>query len=99
LRGVLAALLMREPAPHPGDPSEQASRGVILERMLQRLHPKKRMVVVLFEIEGVPIDEIARIASCPPNTVWSRLHHGRMELAKMAARMSGKLKTRTAGGA
>src|SRR5262245_58483704 len=50
LRGVLAALLLREPAPQPNDPSEQASRGVVLERMLQRLHPKKRMVVVLFEM-------------------------------------------------
>jgi RNA polymerase sigma-70 factor (ECF subfamily) len=44
------------------------------------------MVLVLFEIEGLPIDEIARIVGCPENTVWSRLHHARAELTKMASK-------------
>jgi RNA polymerase sigma-70 factor (ECF subfamily) len=97
LRGVLSALLLREPVqPLAADPSEQAARSVLLERLLQRLHPKKRMVVVLFEIEGLPIDEIARVANCPPNTVWSRLHHGRLELAKMATKLAAKTVAKSA---
>jgi len=56
--------------------------------MLKRLHPKKRMVLVLFEIEGLPIEEIARVVGCPENTVWSRLHHARAELSKMATMAS-----------
>lgn len=97
LRAVLAALLLREPAPAPSaDPSEEASRGLLLDKLLKRLHPRKRLVVVLFEIEGLPIEEIARIADCPTNTVWSRLHHGRLELTKMANKMANKLATKAA---
>jgi RNA polymerase sigma-70 factor (ECF subfamily) len=85
MHGLLATLLMREPAPPPDpDPSERSARLATLDSMLQRLSPKKRLVLVLFEIEELPVDEIARIAGCPENTVWSRLHHARSELTAMA---------------
>jgi len=87
LNALLSTLLLREPAPAPGpDPSEKTARVHLLDDLLKRLHPKKRMVLVLFEIEGLPIDEIAKIVGCPENTVWSRLHHARAELTKMATR-------------
>ena len=41
-------------------------------------------MLVLFEIEGIPIGEVARIAGCPENTAWSRLHYARAELTAMA---------------
>lgn len=86
LRTALATTLTQEPAPSLADPTEQAARALLLDRMLDRLNPKKRLVLVLFELEGVPVEEIARIADCPTNTVWSRLHHARLDLTKMAAR-------------
>jgi RNA polymerase sigma-70 factor (ECF subfamily) len=86
LRNALTTVLLGEPTPPPPDPSEETSRTLMLDRMLDRLHPKKRLVVVLFELEGVPVEEIARIADCPTNTVWSRLHHARLDLTKMAER-------------
>jgi RNA polymerase sigma-70 factor, ECF subfamily len=86
LRTALAAMMLSEPAPPPPDPSEKTTRNLMLDRMLDRLHPKKRLVLVLFELEGVPVEEIARIADCPTNTVWSRLHHARLDLTKMAER-------------
>jgi RNA polymerase sigma-70 factor (ECF subfamily) len=86
LRNALATVMLREPTPSPADPSEKASRTLMLDRMLDCLHPKKRLVLVLFELEGVPVEEIARIADCPTNTVWSRLHHARLDLTKMAER-------------
>jgi RNA polymerase sigma-70 factor (ECF subfamily) len=55
-----------------------------VDRLLAKLSPKKRMVFVLFEIEGLPVDEIARVVGCPENTVWSRLHHARAEMLAMA---------------
>lgn len=87
LRQALASVMLSEPPPSPPDPSEETARGLILDRMLDRLHPKKRLVLVLFELEGVPVEEIARIAGCPANTVWSRLHHARLDLTKMAKKM------------
>jgi RNA polymerase sigma-70 factor (ECF subfamily) len=85
MQGLLGTLLMREPPPPPDpDPSERSARLATLDSMLQRLSPKKRLVLVLFEIEELPVDEIARIAGCPENTVWSRLHHARSELTAMA---------------
>lgn len=84
---LLATLLLREPAPPPApDPSEKTARVHLLDDLLARLPPKKRTVLVLFEIEGLPIEEIAKIVGCPHNTVWSRLHHARAELTKLAAR-------------
>jgi len=86
LRSALTNTLSSEPPPAPSDPTERAARSLLLDRMLDKLNPKKRLVLVLFELEGVPVEEIARIAECPTNTVWSRLHHARLDLAKMAAK-------------
>jgi RNA polymerase sigma-70 factor (ECF subfamily) len=91
MQGLLGTLLMREPPPPPDpDPSERSARLATLDAMLQRLSPKKRLVLVLFEIEELPVDEIARIAGCPENTVWSRLHHARSELTAMARKTAAR---------
>jgi RNA polymerase sigma-70 factor (ECF subfamily) len=87
VRGLLSTLLVREPPPPPAaDPSERSERLQILDELVSKLSPKKRLVLVLFEIEGVPIEEVAKIAGCPENTAWSRLHYARAELTAMAKR-------------
>ncbi len=47
---------------------------------LDKLTTEKRQVVVLFEMEGKTIEEIAEIIQAPPGTIKSRLFHGRNEL-------------------
>jgi RNA polymerase sigma-70 factor (ECF subfamily) len=90
MRALLSTLLQREPAPPPDpDPSERSARLAVLDELLKRLTPKKRLVLVLFEIEELPVDEIAKIAGCPENTVWSRLHHARTDLARLAKKRVG----------
>ena len=87
VRDVLSTLLLREPPPPPPpDPAERAAEIHFVDRLLGRLSPKKRAVLVLFEIEGLPVDEIARIVDCPENTVWSRLHHALSEMVRLAKR-------------
>jgi len=87
VRSLLATLLVREPAPPPApDPSERSERLQLLDELVSKLSAKKRLVLVLFEIEGVPIEEVAKIAGCPENTAWSRLHYARAELTAMARR-------------
>jgi RNA polymerase sigma-70 factor (ECF subfamily) len=87
VRTLLSTLLVREPPPPPtADPSERTDRLRLLDELVAKLSPKKRLVLVLFEIEGIPIGEVARIAGCPENTAWSRLHYARAELTAMARR-------------
>jgi RNA polymerase sigma-70 factor (ECF subfamily) len=53
-----------------------------LNRALMELPDKLRTVVILFDIEGVPYEDIARILNCPLGTVKSRLFSARMALRK-----------------
>jgi RNA polymerase sigma-70 factor, ECF subfamily len=48
-----------------------------VEAALALMKPAERMVFVLFEMEGVSGEEIARIVKCPVATVWRRLHYAR----------------------
>ncbi len=58
----------------------------LVHRCLDGLSPKKREVLVLFELEGLSGPEIAEALGCPLKTVWTRLHHARRELEVEVAR-------------
>jgi RNA polymerase sigma-70 factor (ECF subfamily) len=47
-----------------------------------KLSPEKRMIVILYEMEGRTLEEIALILKKPLGTVKSRLFHGRKALKK-----------------
>jgi RNA polymerase sigma-70 factor (ECF subfamily) len=86
-RELMRTVLLKE-SPHPTiDPSERSTHVATLDRMLAKLPPKKRTVLVLFEIEGLSAKEISDVVGCPENTVWSRLHHARAEMVSVARRM------------
>jgi len=96
VRTMLSSMLLREPPPPPApDASEKTERLRMLDELIAKLSPKKKLVLVLFEIEGLPIEEVAQIAQCPENTAWSRLHYARAELMAMARK---RLKTRAENG-
>jgi RNA polymerase sigma-70 factor (ECF subfamily) len=99
VRTMLSSLLLREPLPPPApDASERSERLRMLDELVAKLSPKKKLVLVLFEIEGLPIEEVAQIAECPENTAWSRLHYARAELMAMARkRLKVKTKASAAG--
>jgi RNA polymerase sigma-70 factor (ECF subfamily) len=48
-----------------------------LDRLLERLPLEKRAVFVMFEIEEMSCEEIARSTGVAVGTVYSRLHHAR----------------------
>jgi RNA polymerase sigma-70 factor, ECF subfamily len=52
-------------------------------RILSRMSQKKRDVFALFEIQGLSGEEIAAELQIPIDTVWTRLHHARIEFAKV----------------
>lgn len=51
-----------------------------LNEALQKLSPKHRTVVVLYEIEGLSHQEISDIVGCSVGTVRSRLHYAKQQL-------------------
>ena len=47
---------------------------------LNRLSPQKRVIYLLCDVEGLSGAEAAAALDIPINTVWTRLHHARMDL-------------------
>lgn len=66
--------------PAPGHPIENAQRSERLWRALSQLSGKKRVVVVLHDMEGLASEEIAEVIGVKLGTVRSRLRDGRKEL-------------------
>jgi RNA polymerase sigma-70 factor, ECF subfamily len=62
---------------------ERAERLSRLVRALDRLSPKRRAVVVLHDLEGLPVNEIATIVDAEVAAVRSRLRDGRKVLAEI----------------
>jgi len=82
----------RRDGPPPETPDvqiERAERVRALYRLLDRLSEKKREVLVLHDLEGVPAKEIAATLEIPVLTVRTRLFYARKELyAALAAEPS-----------
>jgi len=86
----MADRLSRE---YPASPSQQVERNeawLEIRRALQAISPEKRVVVVLYYLNDLPISEIAEILDLPLGTVKSRLHYGRQAL-KQQLGLDGQL--------
>lgn len=87
LRRTLGALLGREPVvASPARPDESLARSEAardLEWILAGLRPKQREVFLLFEIEELPLAQIAEVLGCGLETVRSRLRKGRAEFDRL----------------
>lgn len=79
-----------EDLPHPGGSPlavlENKERQVLVEHLLAKLSDKRRIVFVLFELEGHSGEEVAELLDVPLNTVWTRLHHARKDFYERLAR-------------
>lgn len=91
VRRVFASLLpwVATPAPTeaPGRAVERDQTSRAVQQILERMTPKKREVLVLFELEALPAREIAERLGCPEATVFTRLHHARREFKDLARRL------------
>jgi RNA polymerase sigma-70 factor (ECF subfamily) len=84
VRDAFLGLLGRQPLPHLGpDHLARAQATRELELVLGRMRPKHREVFVLFELEELPLEEIAAALGCPFETVRSRLRHARAAFARL----------------
>lgn len=78
----LAAKLSREKHESPHQQMEQNEEWLEVKRALDTLSPEKRVVVVLYYINDLSLQEIAGALDLPIGTVKSRLHYGRNALKK-----------------
>lgn len=85
LSGEMAEWLPARPA-SPDQELEQLDRQAQLARALEQLPFKERSAVVLRDIEGLPVDEVARILGIAEVTVRSHLSRGRLRLQKICTR-------------
>ncbi len=67
----------------PRDPEDAASGAEVqveVQRALLELPPDLRIASILYDIEGVPYAEVARVLGIPEGTVKSRIHRARKAL-------------------
>jgi RNA polymerase sigma-70 factor, ECF subfamily len=70
-----------EPRPAP-DLADASATGIDVQRALLGVPEEFRAVLVLHDVQGVPYEEIAQALGAPLGTVKSRLHRGRVALAR-----------------
>lgn len=71
---------------------ERVQAREFLEKVLDELDDDKRAVFVLFELEGLGMNEIALAVGCPLQTAYSRLHAARRRVRALVqqARLAGE---------
>jgi RNA polymerase sigma-70 factor (ECF subfamily) len=70
------------PAEQPA-PRDQLPLRLALEQALGRIHPRHRMVFLLFEVEGLRHSEIASILEVPEGTSKAWLFEAKKELKRL----------------
>ena len=75
----------------PVTPLEQVLRSeqiVLLYRALDRLPENDRTALILYEIDGLPGEEIAHLLDVDVGALWVRLHRARRRLVKVLAKQA-----------
>ena len=57
----------------------------VVERAVSRLSPKLKTVLLLYDVEELSYEEIARVLNIPIGTVKSRLNHARAQIQREVA--------------
>jgi len=74
-----------DPADSPAEALGRTEAREALERLLLRLSPEHRAILVLRELEQLSYEEIAAALAIPEGTVMSRLSRAREQLVRLAA--------------
>jgi RNA polymerase sigma-70 factor, ECF subfamily len=71
-------MVSSEPDPAAASTEDEARQA--LDRALAQLSPRQRAAFVLFEMQGLDIEEVAKEMSCSAGTVKAQLHRARNRL-------------------
>jgi len=64
---------------------ETKQKQELLDRILSRMSEKRRVVFLLFEMQGYSGSEIAHLLDVPVNTIKTRLYHARKDFVRLLA--------------
>jgi len=78
------------PRQHSSDPEALVVARSVVWRALETLDPRRRAVLVMHELEGAPVDAIARLLGVTAVTVRWHLSRGRRQLAAVIRGEGGK---------
>jgi RNA polymerase sigma-70 factor (ECF subfamily) len=73
---------------------EKKDARALLDDVLDTLDDDKRAVFVLYELEELPMSEVAEAVGCPLQTAYSRLHAARQKVKHEIARVAAREKSR-----
>ncbi|UCE02815.1 MAG: sigma-70 family RNA polymerase sigma factor [Candidatus Latescibacterota bacterium] len=76
-------------APGPEEQWREDSRKRLLHLAIQKLSELNREIILLKEIQGLSLEEIASMLDIPVGTVKSRSNRARLELARKVVALSG----------
>jgi RNA polymerase sigma-70 factor, ECF subfamily len=80
--------------PSPEEQLEQRQARELLDSVLDAMPPELRVIFVLFELEGLEVQQIAALQAIPLGTASSRLRRAREEFSAIAKRVRAALATR-----
>jgi RNA polymerase sigma-70 factor (ECF subfamily) len=81
---VLERIGERAPEPPPlPDHASDVELSIDVHRALQQIPDDYRVVMLLHDVHDLPYEEVASIVGIPVGTVKSRLHRGRVALARL----------------
>ncbi|WP_437293385.1 RNA polymerase sigma factor [Sorangium sp. So ce426] len=86
--GAMAAAA--DDAPNPEQLIEMKQARALLDDVLDAMEEDLRVVFVLFELEGVPTEEIAAMLGLAKGTVASRLRRAREDFRAIARRVQAR---------
>ena len=75
--------LVKDGRVSPEDLVLQKERQKMVSEAINKLKPKFKEVIMLYEIENKTYEEISQQLKCPIGTVKSRLYNAKKELAEM----------------
>ncbi len=85
-----AMAVAADDAPNPEQLMEMKQARALLDDVLDAMEEDVRVVFVLFELEGVPTEEIAAMLELAKGTVASRLRRAREEFRAIARRVQAR---------
>jgi RNA polymerase sigma-70 factor (ECF subfamily) len=84
---------VRDSGPGPDDALQSKQARALVLAALERIPLPRRAVLVMHEIDDVPVEEVASVLGIPRFTVYSRLRKARRELEAATRRIMNEAKT------